>query len=238
MDVVRKEYELSLNQSVSQLYKVFESYPLKPKIKGCPCCISDAGELKFHSKSLNELTENDLLPFIYASQSTVGDLEDFKHFLPRILELIVKGKGLPNVIMSYIKKNYYAQFIEWPLLEQEAIVNFLQSWWDYELSADHDEYLPSSELRDCIEAINKLDDDCVKFLEFGLMNKSAYAICHIIDLLGDDIFRATIWNDKQIHLIFLWLQKKETMDILKNHSYFQYNGWKLSSWKLPGYDWK
>ena len=167
------EYKFQLKQSIDQLYNVFEKFPLQVNIAGCPCCINDEEKSKLHSKPLDELTQEELRPFLFASQTTIGDENDFKHFLPRILELVIEEDfiGFPEFIIGHIK---YLKFQNWSLAEQDTIKFFLMSWWNYELAKEYEEYMPFYRVVDCITAINQLDDNSINYLEVGLKNKSIH----------------------------------------------------------------
>ena len=226
------EYQELLTQSIHTLYEVFEKYPIKTKIEGCPCCISDQEESRLHTNPLHELTQEDLRPFIFASQTTIGDANDFKHFLPRILDLITKENfiGLPEVIIGHIK---YLDFKQWPLAEQEAIEIFLLNWWNHELAIEYEEYMPFYNVVDCLTSINRLEDDFIKYLEAGLKNKSVNAIPHLLEVLTSktrNTLNHYLWNENQLAILYVWLEKKETIDAFKKHECF-----KLNAWKLPNY---
>ena len=77
-----------LKESIENLYSTFSIYPLNSKMEGCPCCVSDADKEKIHSKQLRELEEEDLSRYVFKAMTTWGDTDDFKHYLPRIFELL------------------------------------------------------------------------------------------------------------------------------------------------------
>ena len=71
------------------LYETFKSYRLTGQIPKCPCgCISEKMEIKIYSKPLHELTKEDLVFYLGKAMTTWGEVRHFKHFLPRIFELI------------------------------------------------------------------------------------------------------------------------------------------------------
>jgi hypothetical protein len=79
----------SLKKSIENLYSVFSKYEIRSFIEGCPCCVSDRDKEKIHSKELRELEEEDLSRYAFKAMTTWGNVDDFKHFLPRILELCI-----------------------------------------------------------------------------------------------------------------------------------------------------
>lgn len=115
-----------LKKSIENLYKVFAKYPLKDKIKGCPHCISDDADDVLHSKPLRKLLPEDFSFYSYKAITTFGNEEDFKHFLPRMFELMSEGKevcGLGEEIL--IGKLECAKWLEWNAVEKSAVENFL-----------------------------------------------------------------------------------------------------------------
>src|SRR5215470_5230868 len=78
----------ALRSSVERLYTVFADYHLSQHIEGCPCCITPADQAAIHSKPLRRLTYEDLELYAFKAMLTWGAPESWKHFLPRILEIL------------------------------------------------------------------------------------------------------------------------------------------------------
>lgn len=88
------DLEAELHAAIERLYSVFARYPLRPDTWPCPSCIT-SGLIDTESVSglqrisLRELTLDDLHQFIDSSLSTWGTVDDYRHFLPRMMELFV-----------------------------------------------------------------------------------------------------------------------------------------------------
>jgi hypothetical protein len=119
-----KELELA----IEELYRTFAKYPFKSTIDGCPCCVSDADKEKIHSKQLSELEEDDLSRYAFKAISTWGDVSDFKHYLPRIFELMSTTNFVVDsfVILGKLELGLWRT---WNAHEQIAIEKFLKVWW-------------------------------------------------------------------------------------------------------------
>jgi len=117
-----------LQISIERLYETFSYYPSRPKIEGCPCCISTADKEKIHTKQLRQLNGEDLSKFAFKAMTTWGDLDDFKHYLPRIFELISTTDFIVDSFVV-LGKLEYGQWTNWKVEEQEAIKEFLLAWW-------------------------------------------------------------------------------------------------------------
>jgi len=53
-------------------------------MEGCPCCVSNEDKEKLHTKELRLLEESDISRYAFRALTTWGDIDDFKHYLPRI----------------------------------------------------------------------------------------------------------------------------------------------------------
>ncbi len=77
-----------IHKCIKELYHVFAPYLLNVHVDTCPCCISSRDKAVVSRKQLNELNYDELYRYTFKAMSTWGDVDDFKHFLPRILELL------------------------------------------------------------------------------------------------------------------------------------------------------
>ncbi len=97
----------------------------------CDCgCINPDHVKRLASKPLRELEESDFASYHGSALYTWGELEHYKHFLPRIFEVhnILKGRGLIG-LYEITTKLEYAQWDTWDKGEQEAIKNFILLDW-------------------------------------------------------------------------------------------------------------
>jgi hypothetical protein len=125
------EPDLALKVAVDNLYVTFEPYPLHPDTGPCSCCHNPIEEQKLHGKPLRNLTEKDLEKYAFDALLTWGDVEDFKHFLPRIFELAVLHHDTDTFVDPEVicRKLRYGDWRSWPEPEQQSIDNFLQILW-------------------------------------------------------------------------------------------------------------
>lgn len=97
----------------------------------CDCgCINPDHVKKLASKPLRELEESDYVSYHGSALYTWGELEHYKHFLPRILEVhnILKGRGLIG-LYEVTTKLEYAHWDTWDKRERDAITNFILLDW-------------------------------------------------------------------------------------------------------------
>lgn len=125
-----------LQAAVERLYEVFARYPLNPGMPGSPL-FEDWPEKnrRLSSKPLRELSADDLREFAWEALTTWGEEPDFKHFLPRLLELLTQ---LPADVEPWIvldKLRYeHGPWTTWPETEQTAVRTFLLTFWEYLLT--------------------------------------------------------------------------------------------------------
>src|SRR5262249_30195026 len=127
---------VALHVASGGLYSTFASYPLKRVIAGCPHCVSRADSYALHARALDTLTAEDVRRYATKAMTTFGDAQDFKHFLPRLLELLAheveaggaeEDIGFSEEILG--GKLALAGYAGWPAVEREAVERFLDAIW-------------------------------------------------------------------------------------------------------------
>lgn len=115
-----------LIQAVTNLYRAFEHVPRPAKVEGCPCC-ADEDELRtLVEVPLRDLTPEKLRSYAFSALLTVGRGEDFRYFLPRLLELSVTGE-LEVDVEIILRKMPYGRWQEWPREERAGVEVFLEA---------------------------------------------------------------------------------------------------------------
>jgi hypothetical protein len=126
-----------VNESIQRLYRLLSKYEKPNDFPACACCISEEAKAVLLSRRLNVLTEAELGEYAADVFLTVGGVEDFKYFLPRILELSVREELYwpdPEIVLGKLK---LADWAEWPEDERAAVLEVLQDKFDA-LIADPD----------------------------------------------------------------------------------------------------
>lgn len=119
-----------LKASTESLYDAFSTYPGNPQMEGSPLYTDlDNWNRQLYSKPLKQLTAEDLSLYIGKAMTTWGDLNDFKHFLPRIMELTAVYDA-PLSIGTIFHKLEYANWCTWSELEKKAIQEFMIALWN------------------------------------------------------------------------------------------------------------
>lgn len=121
----------TLDDAVDELYRVFAAYPLRPWTDACPCCHTEKDERAVRRRPLRELRPDDLAEFAADSLMTWGDVVDFKHFLPRLFEILAEDgfpDGYPDMetVVGALERGSWRT---WPPDEQTAVEGFLTALW-------------------------------------------------------------------------------------------------------------
>ncbi|GCC53173.1 hypothetical protein SanaruYs_34160 [Chryseotalea sanaruensis] len=122
---------MKLEEAIENLYQVFSKYTTSDMYY-CDCgCIDENDVKKLASKKLRELGEDDFSSYHGSALYTWGDIEHYKHFLPRILEVHNEknGKGLIG-LFEIISKLEYAEWEKWESNEIKAIKDFIFADWN------------------------------------------------------------------------------------------------------------
>ncbi|WP_300487168.1 hypothetical protein [Flavobacterium sp.] len=148
-----------LKTAIERLYATFSCYPANGTMEGCPCCVSATDKEKIHTKPLRQLDGEDLSRYAFKALTTWGNTDDFKHYLPRIFELLSTTDFIVDTFVVLGKLNY-AKWKTWPAEEQKAINAFLMAWWID--SIKHQNYFNNDlfiEIYKLFEVINPLLDN-------------------------------------------------------------------------------
>jgi len=122
---------MTVKENIENLYETFKKYKLNGKIDKCPCgCISNEEEQKLYSKSLKELEAEDIGLYCGKAMTTWGNEDDYKHFLPRIIEIYKNDKWNGWIDLDTIhSKLMYGNWKDWEIEEQKQINKFVEIDW-------------------------------------------------------------------------------------------------------------
>jgi len=147
----------ALGAALDDLYNAFARYPLASKIEGCPHCVDASRESVLHSKRLRDLDSKDLGFFAFKAMTTFGAVEDFKHFLPRLLELLTVEPFLGAADLRVVLgKLVHGRWRGWIPAEQLAVERFLLAL--FEQAAAEPESLAVG-VPEIVEAIHGMGTD-------------------------------------------------------------------------------
>ena len=167
-----------LQMAIEELYLVFEPYELPQFTNPCRCCHKESDEALLRSQPLRELEPGELNQYAFDALLTWGDSALFRHFLPRIYELMVRPYGSngflidPEILLSKLR---HGRWREWPVQEQRAIERFLRALWHVRLGDSVEEgYDEESETWLC--AIAQAEDVLAPYLSQWITDTRQTAI--------------------------------------------------------------
>lgn len=177
-----------LGDAIEDLYRVFAGYRLGDHVEGCPHCVTAADHGRIYSRPLRALTAADLNRYAYKAMSTWGDVRDFRHFLPRLLELTVSGDPDWSVDTEVVLgKLAYANWSTWPLEEQAAVRSLLRRRWSIGLDQDAADRWESNgsqfDLDTWLCAVARAGDDTAPYLEAWRNKGATETISHVAAFL-------------------------------------------------------
>jgi len=77
----------SLKNEVERIYQACSSFTKPSMLQSCECCHTEEEKSVLLNTPLRNLSSQDLWNFTSSSFNTIGSIEDFLYFTPRILEL-------------------------------------------------------------------------------------------------------------------------------------------------------
>lgn len=180
---IAEESKNVLSCAIEALYATFARYKLSGAVAGCPHCTSSDDDRLLNSDPLQKLPPANLERFAFKAVSTLGTLEDFKHFLPRILELAALQGKIGHVDFEIILgKLDYTGWTHWPEGERQAIRSYLSAMWRHELCI----YPAPVEADDCLCGIGNCEDDLQPYLQIWQGENGAASLNHLTDFIADN----------------------------------------------------
>lgn len=225
----------ALRDAIEPLYEAFSQYSLRERIDGFNHGHrSDADDERvrlLRSKRLRELGTLELHHYIWRAMTTWGDDYDFRHFLPRILEIYALDESLtgqfinPEIVLGKLQ---YASWTKWPLSEQEAIKRYLSALWISKINHEFrwEEFSPSF-IEDWLCAIGQAEDDLEPYLSTWESADSSAAVgnlSHLIVSVQNELTEKKLpnafWADRQFQSaqVVNWLLGKNVREKLRRDS--------------------
>jgi hypothetical protein len=228
----RAEREQQLRSSVEQLYRVFRSYALAAYIEPDPCFPNCCDDRPLRAAPLHLLPPEAFRMYQGKAITTWGSVDDFKQFLPRLLELLawrVQGSDLMYIDSFLVfSKLQYAHWRTWPARECTAIADFIESFWIYSIGEPRhplEFYDIKRQLEDMAAAFTYLSpfldhwNQAMRQPDCGLI-----AALHLADFIDDSSTRMSKSNrlgwpadwEAQEDQILAWLLAEEVRQLLED----------------------
>lgn len=215
-----------LEQALENLYLTFREYALRPHIEACEHCTDEADQQVLRSKPLRELSASDLSHFANDAINLFGNTYDFKHFLPRLFELLASDGDEwidPHILLSKLR---YADWHTWPISEQTVVAKYLEVFWLMLLST----FPARWDTDTCLCAIAQAAEDMTPFLRVWIEVDWLPARRHLTGFLHTQLSDANLllkrkrlaspwWAERQPQMqqTVRWLLEPKTSQSLETY---------------------
>jgi len=121
-----------LQDSIERLYITFSEYALPEDTMPCGCCYPLGANELLHAEPLRKLEWKHLSGYANDALLVWGDLNCFKHFLPRIFDLLLNAGEWPKTPTPerVFKRFRDGGWRTWSHEEQVAVEGMLQAIWE------------------------------------------------------------------------------------------------------------
>ncbi|MEV0203457.1 hypothetical protein [Nonomuraea sp. NPDC050691] len=144
-----------LRTALDHLYATFSRHPLPEDTVACDHCVSPEQVRAARTGPLRSLSAEALEPYAW-NHSTWGDEADFKHYLPRLLELLITEEMDGWFVGPILAGRTATHWGSWPDDERGAVVAAVGAWWRETLSA-YPRELDAEQLLEIIGSEFRLD---------------------------------------------------------------------------------
>lgn len=124
-----------LDEIVARAYDIFAPYRVQHPIEGSPISVTQEMQEKLASVHMREASGEDLYRYLFKAGSTWGTDKDFKHYLPRFLDLV--ANDLSSLVWGEMvfSKLVYLEYDTWLADETAVICDFIEALWLYILES-------------------------------------------------------------------------------------------------------
>ncbi|MEU6424426.1 hypothetical protein ABZ860_00910 [Microbispora sp. NPDC046973] len=199
-----------LDRALGALYGAFSRYPLPAKTDACEHCVSAERVRAARAAPLRMLSASALEPYAWNGLYTWGDVEEFKHYLPRLLELLILEE-LDGVHARSLMLRLGVRWQNWRRIERDTVVAAVGAWWRHTLN----HYPRDVDVMTMIETIAAdLKLDLAPYLTEWEPNTTEAAARHMAWLMHD--FTVAVAQDAEWYVLLdRWIRGTAPAAILE-----------------------
>lgn len=175
-----------LSTAIAELYRASQARP-PLHIDACPCCTSPEQLAALLEVPLRELTPAQLQSYGSKALTTVGGIEDFRYFWPRLAELAVAEPSEwflnPEILFGKVAE---ASWRAWPIQEQRAT----ESYGAAVIVRMRDDALAPGDVDQWVCAVGQFLEDVTPLLDVALLGSGTAA--------RQNLFGFYDWNRRAI----------------------------------------
>lgn len=131
--------EAVLRERIRELYAVFRSYRLAPDIHSDPCFPGACDDRPLRAYPLHQLPPEAYSSYQWKAMTTWGSVSDFKHFLPRMLDIIATLPSIETEVSFaeggrfeawiVFEKLRYGDWRRWTAVERQSLDAYFDALW-------------------------------------------------------------------------------------------------------------
>ncbi len=174
-------------EAIENLYDTFAPYPRRDEIDACSHCVVPEDHEALARIPLRALSHAQLEKYAVKAMTTWGEAVDYKHFLPRILELAVaeEGRGRRGTDLETIAdKIDMAGGNSWPEVERRALAHFFEALWRTVLA--HDPARGGWTANECLPAIAAIVGEIAPYLDTWENTRSLASTLQLADFVDSN----------------------------------------------------
>ena len=183
--------------------------------------MNDADKRRLFSKPLEKLTPDDLGRFAWKALTTWGTVEDVKHFLPRMFELVANDDCAPFEREVLFGKLRLGEWRTWPEDERRTVEMFLDAVWQDCLRSE----AGGVWLDELLCGLGNAVDDLTPYLQSWIECKLRTGYEHLVEfvdwnsatLLKRKHLSNSFWSGAQAQMrqVVNWLASQRTVQTLE-----------------------
>jgi hypothetical protein len=202
-----------LRAAIGQAYVAFRAYELKPGFDHRCSPLATRIELarKLIAAPLRDVDAQDLAIYTFKASFTMGDPQDFKHFLPRMLELHALEPRWHAFETNIFGQLVRYEWRSWPQAEQRAIRSYLVALWREIIGSFPSHLSPADFLTDA----QSLGLDLNSFLDVWHPAHADAQVRRLCQFVEEYFGRPDDFRDDAASQIEDWLRTRGVRDALE-----------------------
>jgi hypothetical protein len=210
-----------LKEIILEGYKLFSGYKITDNLDVCPCCVSEEEQAALIKTPLEKISLETLMVYNDSAKSEVIDLNEFKYFLPRLLELVAELKFPSHSVEITLSRIGYISQENWSETEMVFLRRFMESFFKKCLSLYP--FIDFENLCSVIIMFSRTNFDITWTLKVWEKVNTLESLMHFIETMETGIKISRFWKlkidnpfaDERIEFLNKWLQNKETINQFK-----------------------
>lgn len=240
-----------LASAVDALFEAFATYPAREWVPACACCFdaepdapgtpaqlvdfSPRGTVMLRSPGfgapLRQIPASELASFAENAPGLFGEESDWKHYLPRLLEITTGSESWdwpsPEIVIGKLRRGCSIPWTEWPADEVAAVRATLRAYWANELSLEIRSGDAYGDMALC--AIGGAEPDIAWYLTTWQTFDDSHAgrrllrlLVESLDELAEGHLASPFWDEddelskSNEDTIVNWLRSSDLADAVKN----------------------